>query len=552
MAVDGSRYGSPLGTLLPVTGIRQRLSGLLALAAGLGAGQFVAAAGDRRSPVLAVADTVVDRSPEWIVRRAIDLFGTADKVVLIATIVVILVLAAPAVLRAAALGRRRIALAATLAVGALGAYLATSGRQGSGADIAPIAAATAVFAAFVLVAGRRPGRVRTPGGAPAAGAPLGERPAEEPVGPEADAAVLQTIPLPERPPVTILGRRQLLVAGAIAVGGGLGGRLLSTSRTTVERSTIALPQPRSVTGTAPVGAPPLPGVSSFITPNERFYRIDTALLVPQVDHRTWKLRIDGAVRKPLVLTYDDLLRRPHIEHVATMLCVSNEIGGDLIGTARWQGVLLRDLLEEAGVEPGGTQVFSTSVDGWTCGFPTELALDGRNAMVAIGMNGEPLPVRHGFPARLIVPGLYGYVSSTKWLARIELNDWATNDGYWMPRGWSKEGPVKPGSRIDTPRRGTVVQPGRVGVGGVAWANHRGVDAVQVRVDEGDWQDATLHEGVNDDSWRQWTWAWNDAARGGHQLEVRMRTRDGEWQTGESAEVAPNGATGWHSVFVNVA
>ncbi len=517
-----------VGTLLDMARNSTHLGGLLALGAGLGAGELAAAAGSWRSPILAVADAIVDRSPEAVVRRAIDLFGTADKLVLIAGTVVVLVLAAPAVLSMAVRGRRVAALVITGAVVALGAVLATAGRQGSAADAIPVLVAGAVFAAFLLSAGR-------------------DRTAKEPEPTE------QGVTAP-RPPITVLGRRQIIAAGAVAVGGGLGGRLLASARTNVDRSLVVLPKPGMPAATNSVAAPtgaPMAGVSSFITPNAEFYRIDTALLVPQVDHRTWKLRIDGAVDRPLTLTYDDLLKRPQVEHVATLLCVSNPIGGELIGTARWQGVLLKDLLEEVGVQPAGTQVFSTSVDGWTCGFPTEIATDGRMAMIALGMNGEPLPVRHGFPARLIVPGLYGYVSSTKWLSRIELNDWATNDGYWMPRGWSKEGPVKPGSRIDTPRRSDALRAGRIGVGGVAWANHRGVSEVQVRVDEGEWQDATVHDGVNDDSWRQWTWMW-DAPRGGHQLEVRMRTKDGEWQTGDWADVAPDGATGWHSVFVNVA
>lgn len=503
---------------------RTQLLGLLALGAALGAGELAAALGRWRSPVIAVADAIVDRSPESVVRRAIDVFGTADKAVLLFGTVVVLLLAGPAVFGWAARGRRSAALGVAVGVGVLGAALATVGRQGTPASAVPALVATAVFAGFLLVAGRTP----APNEAP----------------PDGPVATPMTVP------TAALGRRQVIAASALAVGGGIGGRLLASSRSSVDRSTITLPAPRTITGEVPTGVTNAAGVSTYITPNRSFYRIDTALFVPQVDHRSWKLRIGGAVKRPMTLTYDDLLRRAHVEHVATMLCVSNEIGGDLIGTAAWQGVLLSDLLDEVGVEPEGTQVFSRSVDGWTCGFPTELAMDGRTAMVAVGMNGEPLPVRHGFPARLIVPGLYGYVSHTKWLSEIELNDWATNDGYWMPRGWSKEGPVKPGSRIDTPRAGSRLAAGPVGVGGVAWANHVGVDAVQVRVDEGPWNDATVHAGVNDDSWRQWTWRW-DASAGRHTLEVRMRAKDGQWQTGEIRPVAPDGATGWHGVRVAV-
>jgi DMSO/TMAO reductase YedYZ molybdopterin-dependent catalytic subunit len=514
-----------------------RLAGLLTLAASLGAGELAAALGSWRSPVIAVADTVIDRAPEAVVKPAIELFGTADKAVLLATTLVILVLAAPAVVGLVAAGRRNVAIASAAAVALLGAWLATLGRQGTGPSAIPALIAGAMFISALIVMARR---VQP-------STDLDNRPS-------VDAAIVAEPMTARRIPTTMLDRRQVLASSVVAIGGGLGGRLLASNRSKVDRSAIVVPPASKKLSVATVGVGEIgvPGVSPFITANRDFYRIDTALFVPQVDPKTWRLRISGAVDKPLEFTYDELLARPLTEHVATMLCVSNEVGGDLVGTASWRGVMLADLLREAGVKPEGTQVFSTSVDGWTCGFPTALALDGRAAMVAVAMNGEPLPVRHGFPARLIVPGLYGYVSSTKWLRDIELNDWESNDGYWMPRGWSKEGPVKPHSRIDTPRAGARVAAGPVAIGGVAWANHRGVGAVQVRVDGGEWQDAKVGDGLNDDTWRQWSYIWDATTQTGrHDLQVRVQTKDGEWQTGDIAPVAPDGATGWHTVGVAV-
>lgn len=303
-------------------------------------------------------------------------------------------------------------------------------------------------------------------------------------------------------------------------------------------------------------APPIPAaatlspVTPFITPNNEFYLIDTALSLPRINLDSWKVQIGGRVDAPFSLSYNDLLARPQVERVVTIACVSNEVGGNLIGNAVWQGVLLADLLNEAGVQSDAQQVFSTSVDGWNCGFPIEVAMDGRDAMIAIGMNGQPLPPRHGFPARLIVPGVYGYVSATKWLSKIELTTWDEAVGYWVPRGWSRDAPVKTQSRIDVPRRDDSVVAGPTPIAGIAWAQHRGIAKVEVRVDGGDWHEATLATDVTNDTWRQWLYQW-DATSGEHTIQVRATDNDGQTQTEEVARPDPDGATGWHTRTIQV-
>jgi DMSO/TMAO reductase YedYZ molybdopterin-dependent catalytic subunit len=293
-----------------------------------------------------------------------------------------------------------------------------------------------------------------------------------------------------------------------------------------------------------------PKVAPFITPNNRFYRIDTAFSSPRIDLAEWRLRIGGQVDRPLTLTFDDLLDRHVVERVVTLCCVSNEVGGDLIGTARWLGVPLAELLREASPHTGADQIAMTSADGWTCGFPTEIALDGRDAMVVVGMNGEPLPIDHGFPVRVVVPGLYGYVSATKWVTRIELTTRDAFDGYWVPLGWSKDGPVKTQSRIDVPKNGDDLRAGRRAIAGVAWAQHRGIRRVEVRVDDQPWAEARVGSDVSDDTWRQWIYEW-DATPGSHKISVRATDGTGETQTGELAPPAPDGATGWHTIRVGV-
>ncbi|MGW7189085.1 molybdopterin-dependent oxidoreductase, partial [Streptomyces sp. NPDC054838] len=287
-----------------------------------------------------------------------------------------------------------------------------------------------------------------------------------------------------------------------------------------------------------------------------FYRVDTALVVPRVDAGDWRLRIHGdGVTRPLTLDLRELLARPLVEHDITLTCVSNEVGGPYAGNARWLGVRLADLLREAGVRPpsrGGRadQLVARSVDGMTIGTPVEAVMDGREALLAVGMNGEPLPFAHGFPVRMVVPGLYGYVSACKWLRELRLTTFDAYDAYWVRRSWAQQAPVKTQSRIDTPRPLAEPAAGRVVVAGVAWAQHRGIARVEVRVDGGPWQEARLADADGDDTWRQWLWPWQ-AAPGRHTLEVRATDRTGVAQTGERSGTVPDGATGWHAVTVRV-
>jgi DMSO/TMAO reductase YedYZ molybdopterin-dependent catalytic subunit len=344
------------------------------------------------------------------------------------------------------------------------------------------------------------------------------------------------------------------VAAGAAVFGGVAattGRWMSDRfSAAASRAGLILPPADRPLGPIPPAAEVgLDGVTPFFTPNASFYRIDTALSVPQLPAEEWRLRIHGMVDAEVELDYAQLLQRPLIEADITLVCVSNHVGGNLLGTARWLGVRLDDLLAEAGIRPGADQVVGRSVDGYTCGFPVA-ALDGRDALVAVAMNGEPLPLAHGFPARLIVPGLFGYVSATKWLTEIELTRFDDVDQFWVPRGYAARAPIHTQSRIDTPRGLATVAPGAARVGGVAWAPTRGISAVELRVDDGPWQPADLAPAVNDTTWRQWTAVWN-ATPGTHRLTVRATDGTGAIQTEERSEPVPDGATGWHQVVVRV-
>jgi DMSO/TMAO reductase YedYZ molybdopterin-dependent catalytic subunit len=278
--------------------------------------------------------------------------------------------------------------------------------------------------------------------------------------------------------------------------------------------------------------------------------VDTALVVPQVDPATWRLRVHGMVEREVTLTWTELLDKPLQEAMVTLTCVSNEVGGDLAGNAVWTGWPVRELLALAGPRPGADMVLSRSVDGFTAGTPLSTLTDGRNALVAVGMDGEPLPIEHGFPARLVVPGLYGYVSATKWVTDLKVTTFARDEGYWTPRGWSARGPIKTASRIDVPRSGSVVRAGTVAVAGVAWAQHRGISSVEVRADDGPWRQARLAAQPTVDAWREWVLRW-EATRGHHTLTVRATDGAGDLQAKAFAPPVPNGSSGWHTVSVRV-
>ena len=293
------------------------------------------------------------------------------------------------------------------------------------------------------------------------------------------------------------------------------------------------------------------GAEPFFTPNDTFYKVDTTFVTPSVSAEDWRLEIHGMIERPLTLTYDDLLVRPMIERDVTLACVSNPVGGGYIGNARWIGTPLAPLLEEAGIDPASDQLVSRSVDGWTCGTPTRVVMDGRDAILAVAMNGEPLPLAHGFPVRIVVPGLYGYVSATKWLVDIEATTFDAFDAYWVQRGWGREGPIKTQSRIDVPRGGNTLAAGEIVVAGIAWAQHRGIAKVEVQVDDGAWTEADLAPEDTPDTWRLWSSRWQ-ATSGTHLVRVRATDGEGETQPSALAPPFPDGATGYHEVQVSVA
>jgi DMSO/TMAO reductase YedYZ molybdopterin-dependent catalytic subunit len=349
-------------------------------------------------------------------------------------------------------------------------------------------------------------------------------------------------------------RRKFLAAGgtaaAVAAATGFGGQYLQNKRFSVNTASVKLGAPTVKAPTLPTGAEigDIPGLSAFYTPNSQFYRVDTSLVVPQVSPQTWQLRIHGMVDKPMTLTFADLMKRPMIDHDVTLTCVSESVGGSLIGNARWQGTLLADILKEAGIQKGATQIVMRDVNGMNLGVATDPVMDGRASLLAIGMNGQPLPQAHGFPVRVVVPGLYGYVSACKWVVDMELTTFAAFDAYWTHRGWSQQAPIKTESRIDTPNGN--VTAGKVMIAGVAWAQHRGIEAVEVGID-GTWHQATLAAQDTIDTWRQWYYPWQ-ATAGKHVLQVRATDKTGHTQTATVHRTEPNGATGYHTVHITVA
>ncbi len=555
-----------LGTTEPGTGRNRRivsrlatgtLIGLTAAGTGLAVAELTAAAVDRwQSPVLDVGDRVVDGAPRWLKDLAIDWFGTSDKTALLLGIATILA-AYAALVGFLALGRRAAPSLVGIAVfGLVGAWASQTTRRAAPPSAVVPSLVGAAAAGLVILLLRRVLQRADDTGETANAADVED---VANATDATDAGAARRAPRSSAPPsiaeLTPSARRRFLAAAGLAAAGAVvvgasGRRLANTTGASTSRTALTLPRPDRVLAPAPAGVTAsVPGISPFFTPNREFYRIDTALTVPQVPAETWRLRIGGMVDRPLELSFDDLLRRELVEADITLTCVSNEVGGQLVGTARWLGVRLDRLLEEVGVDPAADQIVGRSVDGYTAGFPVA-ALDGRDALVAIGMNGEPLPLEHGFPARLIVPGLYGYVSATKWLSEIELTTFDAFDQYWVERGWADRAPIKVQSRIDTPRGLATVAAGTVAVGGVAWAQTRGIDRVEVQVDEGEWVEAVLAEELNDVTWRQWSYAWA-ATPGRHTLTVRSTERGGPIQTPERSEPFPSGATGQHRIVVIV-
>ena len=566
------------------------LSGILAVAVALGVAELVAALLGATSLVAAVGDYVVDHSPGDLTKAVIDALGTKDKPALLLGIVasslglgVLLGLAAP---------HRFIAGIAGFAVlGIVGALAGARLPQGDAATsvvISAAAAASGLGALRMLLAVATPAEAgsaiempsegsrgsrreffrlaATMGGVAAVSAVVGR----QLIGPRVDVeAARRAVVLPTTVPQAA-NLAQSTPEPVAASAGPVSDRAAAeataapptdataappTEPPAAEATVEAASESTQVTAPAPEPAFDVDGLSTLITPNHEFYRIDTALVLPRVDVESWRLRVTGMVDEPLELTLSELLAMPAREETVTLACVSNEVGGDLVGNAVWLGIPLADLLAKAGVQPGATQIVARSVDGFTVGFPTEVALDGRPSMVAVGMNGVPLPIDHGFPARMIVPGLYGYVSATKWITEIELTTLEQFDAYWIRRGWAKEAPIKTQSRVDVPRSGKTVTAGTVTVAGVAWGGDRSISAVQVRMirdgeSDGEWLDTRLSEALSQSSWRQWAVEWT-APPGDYRIEVRATDGDGETQTEVRQRPAPDGATGYHGIKVKV-
>jgi len=503
--------------------------GVISVGSALAVGQLAAAfVGADASPFLAVGNAAIDRTPAQVKDFAVRNFGTNDKTVLLLGMAVVLLLFG---VLAGLLSRRNSLPGTALAVllGLVG-MAAVLGRTDLGqlGVLAPTISLVAGALVFRLLHRLAYDWITVRDGAP------GDR---------------------DRDDDTDDSRRKFLLGTAgVVVGAGVVGAVgqILVNNNNVEASRAAV---GPLTSAEPAVVPPgadfaASGTPSFITDAARFYRVDTALTVPQVSTQGWSLRIHGMVDHEKTFSYADIRNRQLVERIVTLCCVSNPVGGPYISNAKFQGVLLRDLLNEAGVKPGADQLLSTSVDGYTAGTPVDTLLDDRGAMLAIGMNGQPLPVEHGFPARMVVPGLYGYVSATKWVTDMELTTFRAREGYWVPRGYSQLAPVKTESRIDKPASFGRAAAGSVVVAGIAWAQTKGIKRVEVRVDGGPWQDAQLATEVTKNSWRMWR-TFFDLKPGNHTVESRATDDTGYVQMQAAEDTIPDGATGWPSVAFTV-
>ncbi|MEW2483952.1 molybdopterin-dependent oxidoreductase [Mycobacterium sp. NPDC049093] len=499
------------------------LGGVAAAAVALGiatlAGIPFGAPADPRN---AVGSAVVDLTPGPVKEWVIQTLGSLDKLFL--AVVVLAVIATIAALAATYETRHRPIGSAIFVVAGLFACTAVLSRPGATLpDIVPTLVGTACGVAALRLLVRRVW-----------------------AAPDDDAEHVDTS-----------RRTWLATAGVLGFGAatGLLGFVVTrvTSSVAAEREISVLPRPR-------VPAPPVPpdvqpknvALPSFITDSADFYRVDTALSVPQLSRDAWRLRIHGMVAHEVTYSFDDLARFEAVEKPVTLTCVSNPVGGDLISNGMWTGYRLADLLRAAGVDPAADMLLSTSVDGFTVGTPVDALNDGRDALLAVGLNGQPLPVEHGYPARLVVAGLYGYVSATKWVTDLELTRFDRAEAYWTRQGWAPRGPIKTESRIDVPKRGQQLPTGPTTFGGVAWAQNRGVRAVEVRIDDGPWQPAELGAAYSNQTWRLWSLPWQASGPGDHTVTVRATDNTGAVQTSDQAPTVPDGATGWHTVYFTVA
>ena len=523
-----------------------------ALAGVIGGGVFLATAelfallfARAASPILAVGGFVIDIVPQPFKEFAIATFGEYDKIALLAGLG-LAVFIASAIAGILQLVRPPLGVIALVIAGVLStAAIVTRAAVTPLAFLPPVLGTVAGSFVLVLLCRRlrgwRASVVATPGQ---------ENEDTVPAETDADLAAAE----PARPGID---RRRFFVlaalAGASALVVGITARTVSMAVSSVEaiRSALKLPSPRT-TVTVPDGAElDIPGLSKLFTPNKDFYRVDTALTVPSIDPDTWRLVIDGMVDQRVEMSFQDILDMGLDEYAITLTCVSNEVGGELVGNAKWLGVPLRDVLKKAGVKSGADMVLSRSVDGYTASTPlSALTDDDLDAILAVGMNGEPLPLEHGSPVRMVVPGLYGYVSATKWLTELKVTTFAQDEAYWTPRGYSAEAPIKFASRVDTPKIGEAVAAGKIPIAGVAWAQSVGIERVEVSIDDGDWVQATLSAPINDDTWVQWFMEW-DATPGTHYVAVRAVNKNGDLQIQERAPIAPNGSSGWQRSLIRV-
>ncbi len=499
------------------------LAGAAAAALGLGVSEAIAGLlTGTTSLVAAIGQVVIDLQPAGAKDLVVALFGTNDKLAL-EVVVTLAALALGALVGTVSVRRPALGVVGFGLFGAVG-FVAGIGQPLASVPLVAVQAAASTGAAIQTLSWLTGW-----------------------IGRHAGTETGTSTPDPARR--SFLLRTTAVGLGALAAG--IFGRSTLESARSTPTPVKPLPLPGEVVPPLAAGvdlAPSTPGLTPIVVPNDEFYRIDTALLVPSVDTATWQLRVHGLVDREMTLSWDQLLAMPQFEQYCTIACVSNEVGGNLVGNAKWTGIRLRDVLDLAGPTSAATQLVGRSVDGWTAGMPMSWVMDpDREPMIAVQMNGSPLPRSHGYPARLIVPGLFGYVSATKWLSELELTTWEAFNGYWVPLGWSKEGPILTQSRIDTPRG--PVTAGRVPIAGVAWAPDRGISKVEVGIDDA-WHEATLSTPISDTTWVQWVLPW-DAAPGSHRVSVRATDGDGVVQEEISSRPAPDGARGWHSVLVDV-
>ena len=527
------------------------LTGALAALATLAVAEALAAIMvlPASSPLFAVGSIVIDLVPGWLKETVIALFGTADKIALFASLgMLVLVLAAG--IGILQYRRPPWGMVALTAIGLVATLAASTRADASGIWAIPtlVGVVVGVFVLRATTDRLRDWMAAAGVAAGAAGAAAAARGVDASSDQRASREVARAA-LTRRRFVALLGGT---AAGAIVVG--LGARAINAGTAAVNtvREALTLPKPATAAPTIVSGAElGIPGLSPIISSNETFYRIDTALQIPVIDAATWKLKIFGMVDNEIEIGFDELLALPLTEHAVTLMCVSNEVGGDLIGNAIWLGYPIRELLKRAGPKPGADMVLSRSIDGFTASTPLSVLQEAdRDCLLAVGMNGSPLPLEHGFPVRMVVPGLYGYVSATKWVVELEVTRFADKTAYWTDRGWSDHGPVKTSSRIDVPASGARLSAGTVPIAGVAWAQHTGITGVEVRIDSGSWMTARLADAISADTWVQWVYQW-EATSGNHLIEVRATDAAGTIQSGKRVGTVPDGAEGWHSVTVNV-